>query len=65
MHEPHIPSVYIYTKKKEGESFDTPSQSFNLFVGLPGLEPGKTGPESVVLPLHHSPIYHQNHPFRF
>ena len=25
-------------------------------VGLPGLEPGKTGPESVVLPLHHSPI---------
>ena len=24
-------------------------------VGLPGLEPGKTGPESVVLPLHHSP----------
>ena len=25
-------------------------------VGLPGLEPGMTGPESVVLPLHHSPI---------
>ena len=24
-------------------------------VGLPGLEPRKTGPESVVLPLHHSP----------
>ena len=34
-------------------------------VGLPGLEPGKTGPESVVLPLHHSPIFQQNHPFRF
>ena len=34
-------------------------------VGLPGLEPGKTGPESVVLPLHHSPIFHQNHPFCF
>ena len=27
-----------------------------LFVGLPGFEPGMTGPESVVLPLHHSPI---------
>ena len=25
-------------------------------VGLLGLEPRKTGPESVVLPLHHSPI---------
>ena len=24
-------------------------------VGLPGLEPGKAGPESAVLPLHHSP----------
>ena len=28
----------------------------HLFVGIPGLEPGMTGPESVVLPLHHSPI---------
>ena len=27
-----------------------------FFVGLPGFEPGMTGPESVVLPLHHSPI---------
>ena len=27
-----------------------------FFVGLPGLEPGKAGPESAVLPLHHSPI---------
>ncbi len=27
-----------------------------LGVGLPGFEPGMTGPESVVLPLHHSPI---------
>ena len=25
-------------------------------VGLPRFELGKTGPESVVLPLHHSPI---------
>ena len=28
----------------------------NLSVGLPGLEPGKAGPESAVLPLHHSPM---------
>ena len=28
----------------------------HLFVGIPGLEPGMTGPESVVLPLHHIPI---------
>ena len=27
------------------------------FVGVPGFEPGKTGPESVVLPLHHTPIW--------
>lgn len=25
-------------------------------VGIPGLEPGMTGPESVVLPLHHIPL---------
>ena len=29
---------------------------FNNLVGIPGLEPGMTGPESVVLPLHHIPI---------
>ena len=28
----------------------------NLFVGILGLEPRMTGPESVVLPLHHIPI---------
>ena len=28
---------------------------FPFFVGLLGFEPRKTGPESVVLPLHHSP----------
>ena len=27
-----------------------------FFVGVPGFEPGKAGPESAVLPLHHSPI---------
>lgn len=32
-------------------------QSGLLIVGLPGFEPGKSGPESEVLPLHHSPIF--------
>ena len=27
-----------------------------LSVGIPGFEPGMTGPESVVLPLHHTPM---------
>ena len=32
-------------------------QGFALnFVELPGFEPGITGPESVVLPLHHSSV---------
>ena len=33
-----------------------PSGSLSQTVGIPGLEPGKTGPESVVLPLHHIPF---------
>ena len=28
-----------------------------FFVGVPGFEPGMTGPESVVLPLHHTPVF--------
>ena len=28
----------------------------SLFVGILGLEPRMTGPESVVLPLHHIPM---------
>ena len=40
-----------------------------FFVGLLGLEPRKTGPESVVLPLHHSPNLYLRYPlhedFRF
>ena len=30
---------------------------FALIVVLPGLEPGQTGPESVVLPLHHKTLF--------
>ena len=26
-----------------------------FFVGVHGFEPGKAGPESAVLPLHHTP----------
>ena len=29
----------------------------SLFVGILGLEPRMTGPESVVLPLHHIPMF--------
>ncbi len=31
-----------------------------FFVGLLGLEPRMSGPESGVLPLHHSPILNAN-----
>lgn len=29
---------------------------FVEIVGLPGFEPRKTAPKTVVLPLHHSPL---------
>ena len=32
------------------------SEEAFVSVGVPGLEPGKAGPESAVLPLHHTPI---------
>ena len=48
------------TKKAMIEEFQS-----SLCVGVPGLEPGKTGPESVVLPITPYPklsIIHQNAP---
>ena len=33
-----------------------PKLDAHSIVGVPGLEPGKAGPESAVLPLHHTPI---------
>ena len=33
-------------------------------VGVPGLEPGKAGPESAVLPLHHTPNSENGMPSR-
>ena len=32
-------------------------RSTGFLVGVPGLEPGKAGPESAVLPLHHTPNF--------
>jgi hypothetical protein len=34
-------------------NFRSTKMTINYFVVQPGLEPGLTGPESVVLPLHH------------
>ena len=31
--------------------------SIGAGVGVPGFEPGKAGPESAVLPLHHTPSF--------
>ena len=45
-----LDNIYIIAKRKA--EANAPAS----FVGLPGLEPGKAGPESAVLPLHHSPI---------
>ena len=39
---------FQFGKKKESQ--------WRLSVGIPGFEPGMTGPESVVLPLHHIPM---------
>ena len=40
-----------YTNKKVAKL------TFDDLVGIPGLEPGKAGPESAVLPLHHIPLF--------
>ena len=37
------------TKKRDAR------KNISFFVVVPGLEPGKAGPESAVLPLHHTP----------
>ena len=31
-------------------------QQHSFYVGVSGLEPEKAGPESAVLPLHHTPM---------
>ena len=42
-----------YANEKTKKSLSLKLNDF--FVGVPGLEPGKAGPESAVLPLHHTP----------
>ena len=37
---------------------------FDDLVGIPGLEPGKAGPESAVLPLHHIPMFAKSELYR-
>ena len=45
---------YCIMDKKENAEYHWYSAFF--FVGIPGFEPGKAGPESAVLPLHHTPM---------
>ena len=45
---------FDFGQKKEVSSLET--SFFSLSVGVLGLEPRMTGPESVVLPLHHTPM---------
>ena len=40
-------------KRKSAQLLKSTIERF--LVGVPGLEPGKAGPESAVLPLHHTP----------
>ena len=46
------PNMWLYTTKKKNDLL-----AKIVLVGLPGFEPRMTGPESVVLPLHHSPLF--------
>ena len=52
----------LFSKKKQNKHL---SKRKMLFVGIPGYEPGMTGPESVVLPLHHNPISLQSQAYCF
>ena len=48
--------ICFLIRKKLKENRTTSFLLLGSFVGIPGLEPGKAGPESAVLPLHHIPI---------
>ena len=50
--------LYVNTKKRP---FQKLFWNDLIFVGLLGFEPRKTGPDSVVLPLHHSTIRFLTH----
>ena len=53
--------LFLYLGEREIKKAVNLLYSQLFFVGLPGFEPGMTGPESVVLPLHHSPITGRSH----
>ena len=48
--------IFLVLMHKKKHLHNEDAIQFNNLVGIPGLEPGMTGPESVVLPLHHIPI---------
>ena len=52
--------IVIDFKKKEANINDVHLS----FVGILGLEPRMTGPESVVLPLHHIPMFAKSELYR-
>ena len=64
--KPSTSAFFIDEKAKKQENMTHPQNSLKqkkhlskrkmLLVGIPGFEPGMTGPESVVLPLHHIPM---------
>ena len=47
---------FVINNKKAQQPAINSACHCDFCVGVPGFEPGKTGPESVVLPLHHTPI---------
>ena len=51
-HTPHFHSITKQIRRLEMRRL--------TMVGIPGFEPGMTGPESVVLPLHHIPMPFQS-----
>ena len=46
--------AFNHTKTKKTKQLD--GNCLVIIVGVPGFEPGKAGPESAVLPLHHTPM---------
>ena len=59
-------SIFLYVTNTEFryrnyKHIKKPNSKVWLSVGIPGFEPGKAGPESAVLPLHHIPILLNKH----
>ena len=52
----HLLFVLVHISFSFGQKEKVANYLSDFFVGVLGLEPRMTGPESVVLPLHHTPI---------